>query len=68
MIPVFVVPEIFWNTAKGIRGISFFLKTFQLTDFTKLKKFSKSGCYFSIFNGTCMKGEVKIIYRKIKIS
>ena len=25
MIPVYVVPEIFWNTAKGIRGISIFL-------------------------------------------
>ena len=41
MIPVFVVPELFWNTAKGVRGISIFQKLFQLINFTKLKNFSK---------------------------
>ena len=41
IIPVFVVPELFWNTAKGVRGISIFQKLFQLINFTKLKNFSK---------------------------
>ena len=35
MIPVYVVPEIFWNTAKGIRGISIF----QLSLYFKFSQF-----------------------------
>lgn len=33
MIPVWAVPELFWNTAKGIRGISIFQLSLYFQNF-----------------------------------
>ena len=38
MIPVWAVPDIFWNTVKGILGISISYKSFSFQNFPFYKK------------------------------